>query len=104
MRNGIDAMEATPPGRSILEVSVKPLDGKEVQVSVSDRGCGLPEVGDEVLFEPFFSTKPMGMGLGLSISRSIIASHGGRLWYSKNSNGGTTFFFTLPVVGEATDD
>ena len=104
MRNGIDAMEATAPDRSILEVLVKPSKGEEVQVSVSDRGCGLPEVGDEVLFEPFFSTKTMGMGLGLSICRSIIASHGGRLWFSRNPKGGTTFFFTLPAVGEATDD
>jgi signal transduction histidine kinase len=73
-------------------------------VSVSDRGCGLPEVSEYELFEPFFTTKATGMGLGLSISRSIIASHGGRLWFSRNAKGGTTFFFTLPVAEEATND
>ena len=104
MRNAIDAMEATPPGRRILEVSVKSLGGKDVQVSVSDRGCGLPEVSDEVLFEPFFTTKTTGMGLGLSISRSIIASHGGKLWFSRNPKGGTTFHFRLPAVEETTND
>lgn len=102
MRNGIDAMEATPRESSILEVSVEPLDG-QVQVSVSDRGCGLPEVSEDALFEPFFTTKATGMGLGLSISRSIVASHGGRLWFLRNPKGGTTFFFTLPVVAEATN-
>ncbi len=69
-----------------------------VEVAVVDHGPGLePEVAER-LFEPFFSTKPSGLGLGLSISRSIVASHGGRLWHSANPGGGATFHFTLPAA------
>ena len=101
IRNGIDAMVETPPDRRTLEVRVDPGDEDEVTVSVADRGCGLPEVSEESLFEPFFTTKEAGLGLGLNISRSILAAHGGRLGFSKNPEGGTTFLFTLPSVRKA---
>ena len=104
IRNGIDAMANTPPGRRILEVQVTPGNNDEVQVSVSDQGCGIPETKDRSLFEPFFTTKEAGLGLGLNISRSIVAAHGGRLWFSRNPEGGTTFLFTLPTTREAEDD
>jgi two-component system sensor kinase FixL len=100
-RNGIDAMEDMPASRRILEIRVEAFQDGEIQLSVIDRGSGLPEVSDEELFEPFFSTKPHGLGVGLSISRSIVQSHGGRLWYSKNRHGGTTFSFTLPTCVES---
>jgi signal transduction histidine kinase len=104
IRNGIDAMIDTPPARRTLEIRTTPLDENEVQVSVTDQGCGLPETDEESLFEPFFTTKKAGLGLGLNISRRIISAHGGRLWFSRNPEGGTTFFFTLPTASETEDD
>ncbi len=98
IRNGVDAMRDETTIRRVLEVRVSAHDQAQVRVSVSDRGCGLPEVDEEQLFEPFFTTKPAGLGLGLSISRSIIRNHGGRLWFSREPEGGTTFNFTLPTV------
>jgi len=65
-------------------------------VSVVDRGTGIPADELERVFEPFFTTKEHGLGLGLSICRSIVATHGGRLWASNNENGGATFHLTLP--------
>jgi signal transduction histidine kinase len=64
---------------------------------VSDSGIGLPEAGLERIFQAFFTTKPDGTGMGLSISRRIIESHGGRLWASANAGRGATFQFTLPM-------
>ena len=80
------------------------LDEKGVQVSVTDQGCGIPETSDKTLFEPFFTTKKTGLGLGLNISRSIMSAHGGRLWFSRNPAGGTTFSFTLPISSENEDE
>jgi C4-dicarboxylate-specific signal transduction histidine kinase len=97
IRNGIDAMTDTPRERRTLEVRVALPDEDGVTVSVADQGCGLPEVSDESLFEPFFTTKETGLGLGLNISRSILAAHGSRLGFSRNPEGGTTFYFTLPL-------
>ena len=104
IRNGIDAMVDIPPDRRALEVQAIPLNEDEVRVAVTDQGCGLPEVSENDLFEPFFTTKEAGLGLGLNISRSIISAHGGRLWFSRNPEGGTTFLFTLPTASEAKDD
>jgi signal transduction histidine kinase len=72
-----------------------------VRVSVEDRGSGIRDVDAERLFETFYTTKANGMGLGLAISRSIIQTHGGRLWASPNSGPGATFTFVLPVGGDA---
>jgi len=104
IRNGIDAMMGTPPDRRTLEVRVASQDKNAVQVSVKDQGCGPSETSEKSLFEPFFTTKEAGLGLGLSISRSIISSHGGRLWFSRNPEGGSTFSFTLPTTSETKDD
>ena len=68
-----------------------------VKVAVRDRGTGLRHDQLEKMFEPFFTTKPDGLGMGLSISRSIIEAHAGRLWAENNSDRGATFYFTLPV-------
>jgi signal transduction histidine kinase len=67
-----------------------------ILIAVSDSGSGLPVDGSEHLFDAFFTTKPQGTGMGLSISRRIIESHGGRLWASANTVCGATFQFTLP--------
>jgi C4-dicarboxylate-specific signal transduction histidine kinase len=101
IRNGVDAMEGVSPSGGELEVSTRSQNNREAVVSVTDHGSGLPEVAEDELFEPFFTTKESGIGMGLSISRSIVEAHGGRLWFSKNRDGGTTFSFTIPFAGEA---
>ena len=98
IRNGIDAVEGVDP--EIREVLVRTeRDGPRwIRVSVKDNGCGLAKEAADNLFQPFFSTKREGMGMGLSISRSIIAAHRGRISFEPNPGPGTTFFFTLPVL------
>jgi two-component system sensor histidine kinase DctS len=96
VRNGMDAMAATPSGERRLEVRVA-RNGAAVTVAVADRGCGLtPEVRDR-MFQPFFTTKAGGMGMGLHICRSIMETHGGRVWAEPNPGGGTVFAFSLPL-------
>jgi two-component system sensor kinase FixL len=96
IRNGIDAMKEMPPERRRLDIFTSSNSPGEVVVSVKDRGCGLPEVSEGTLFEAFFTTKEQGMGMGLSICRTIVMAHGGRLWFSRDDDGGTTFSFTIP--------
>jgi C4-dicarboxylate-specific signal transduction histidine kinase len=96
--NGIDAMRgASGKPREVLAQASHPDNGM-VLVSVRDAGCGLPDDFETCVFEPFFSTKPDGLGIGLSISRSIVESHGGRLWAEANAGPGATFLFTIPVA------
>jgi two-component system, LuxR family, sensor kinase FixL len=102
IRNAMDAMEATH-ARDLM-ISVKPVDNNLVQVSVADSGSGIePEVAEQ-LFQPFITTKRHGMGVGLSISRTIIEAHGGRIWVEPNPGGGTIFHFTLVAVNEGDVD
>jgi two-component system sensor histidine kinase DctS len=96
MRNGMDAMVATPP--EVRELLVRTArDGGAVVVGVADRGCGLSPEIEAQLFEPFFSTKAEGMGMGLNICRSIMELHRGRVWAEPNPGGGTVFSFSLPL-------
>jgi PAS domain S-box-containing protein len=96
MLNGIDAMKGTTDGR---ELTIKSEAGDaQVLISVSDTGAGLPPEQAEQIFRAFFTTKDHGTGMGLPISRSIIESHGGRLWAAGNSGHGATFQFTLPAT------
>ena len=74
-------------------------DSKGVVVVVRDSGAGLGSKRLERLFEPFYTTKPQGMGMGLAICRSIIEAHGGKLWAIANEDRGATFQFTLPPSG-----
>jgi signal transduction histidine kinase len=76
------------------------LDDGSIEIAVADRGSGLPDEIAEHLFEPFHTTKRGGMGLGLSICRSIIEAHGGKLQYQPNDGGGAIFRVTLPVTPE----
>ena len=71
-----------------------------VTISVRDSGVGIDEKQRDILFDAFYTTKPEGMGIGLSISRSIIEDHGGRLWVTPNPDKGTTFSFTVPIYKE----
>jgi PAS domain S-box-containing protein len=93
MLNGIEAMK---DASGELTVTSKRTEDGQVLISVSDSGIGLPVGEVERIFEAFFTTKPQGTGMGLSISRRIIESHGGRLWAASNSGRGATFQFTLP--------
>ena len=100
MLNGIDAMKDMRPTGELTIRSERAADG-QVLISVSDTGVGLPPQQADEIFNAFFTTKPDGTGMGLPISRSIIESHGGRLWAAGNSGPGATFHFTLPVEVEA---
>ena len=97
VRNGLEAMDETPEEDRRLGVrSMRDGEGM-IQVDVRDCGKGIGAEDMERVFEPFFTTKPEGMGMGLSVSRSIVQAHGGRLWATANDNRGCTFHFTLPV-------
>ncbi len=99
LRNGLEAMDQAADGNRQLRVKTMLCDPDTVQVDVSDSGTGIQAEHLEQVFEPFFTTRPEGMGLGLAISRSIVQTHGGRLWATANRDRGCTFHFTLPVGG-----
>ncbi len=92
----LNAIEAMKDSGGELTVKSQLQDG-QLQFSVSDTGVGLPKEKMEQIFSAFFTTKPQGSGMGLSISRSIVESHGGRLWATANDGRGATFHFTLPT-------
>ena len=94
MLNGIEAMKETG---GVLTVKTGQGEGREVLISVSDTGVGLPAGRADEVFNAFFTTKPQGSGMGLAISRSIVESHGGRLWATSHDGRGATFHFTLPI-------
>ncbi len=100
IRNGMEAMAGTPEEQRVLRVAAE-ASGGEVVVSIADNGCGIAPEVREKLFTAFFTTKPEGMGVGLSICRSIVEFHRGRLWADDNahspSGSGTIFKFTLPL-------
>jgi PAS domain S-box-containing protein len=100
VRNAIDAVEALGHDRMAITIFTSLNDDCEVVVSVADRGDGIPQDVAPVLFTPFFTTKESGMGMGLSICNSIVAAHGGRLWYTPNPDRGSTFHFSLPIAIE----
>jgi PAS domain S-box-containing protein len=93
MLNAVEAMKGTG---GELTITSQMREGSELLIGVSDTGVGLPADNPEQIFEPFVTTKPHGTGMGLAITRSIVESHGGRLWAIANSGPGATFLFTLP--------
>jgi PAS domain S-box-containing protein len=95
MLNSIEAMKETG---GVLTVKTGRDEGGEVLISVSDTGVGLPAGRADEVFNAFFTTKPQGSGMGLAISRSIVESHGGRLWATSHDGRGATFHFTLPTA------
>jgi PAS domain S-box-containing protein len=98
MLNAIEAMKDTG-GDLTIRSRVIPEGG--LFISISDTGIGLPTGSAEQVFEPFHTTKPQGTGMGLTITRSIVESYGGRVWATANQDIGATFHFTLPCEGEA---
>ena len=102
MMNGMDAMVETTDRAKELLVNARG-DESEIVVRVEDSGVGLDTEAADKIFNPFFTTKPHGIGMGLSISRSIIESHEGRLWASPRPSGGAIFQFTLPVRSRDSD-
>jgi len=98
MRNATEAMQGCD--RKELLVTTSAPDDEKVTVSVADTGSGLSEEIAERLFQPFVTTKPAGMGVGLSISKRIIEAHGGEMWAEPNEGGGTVFRFTLQSAPE----
>jgi len=98
MMNAIDAVTGLPDATTrIVSVVTAPLNGSGVQVSVIDSGSGLPRGAEDQIFEPLFTTKPSGMGMGLPIARAIAESHGGTIHASNSSSGGAVFHLTLPL-------
>lgn len=95
-RNGLEAMEETPPERRRLVVELRRQRAGWLQVSVTDCGCGVLPERRPKLFRPFETTKPEGLGLGLSLCKTIIENHGGRLWYEPVTPNGSRFHFLLP--------
>jgi len=96
--NGVEAMRAVADRPRSLVVSSGVTEGGEVSMMVRDSAGGIEPAVLDRLFEPFFTTKPGGMGLGLSVCRSIVHSHGGRLWATRNEGAGTTFHVALPAL------
>jgi len=100
MMNALDAMDATPPDRRRLTVRSE-IKSDSLELSVQDAGAGLPENIDGRLFEPFVTTKTNGVGIGLTIARTIVEAHGGRLDARNNAEGGATFTVKLPCDGKS---
>jgi len=98
--NSIDAMKDVEGTRE-LTINSQRGENEQLVLSISDTGVGLPPQQADQIFNAFFTTKPHGTGMGLRISRSIVESHGGRLWAADNAPRGASFYFTLPSRGEA---
>jgi signal transduction histidine kinase len=97
MLNGIEAIKDMGTAGELTIKSRQQDDNRQVLISVGDTGVGLPPEQADQIFNAFFTTKSQGTGMGLTISRSIVESHGGRLWVTGNSGSGATFQFTLPT-------
>ena len=95
--NAVEAMSSVEEGARELSIATKQLETSDILVAVQDSGPGLDPEHLEQVFAPFYTTKTSGMGMGLSICRSIIAAHGGRLWAEANRPRGAIFQFTLPA-------
>src|SRR6266853_1622436 len=104
LRNASDAMAGVDDGRRQLLIRTARDDGDRVRLTVQDVGVGLEAHVMDKLFQAFYTTKSNGMGIGLSVSRSIIENHGGRLWGEPNDGPGATFAFSIPRVPERTTD
>jgi len=103
LQNAIDAMLATPADNRRLTVTTNHEGDGGIALSVADRGTGIPDYLQESAYVALFSTKEKGLGLGLSICRSVVEAHGGRIWHEANPDGGCVFHVTLPSESESGD-
>jgi two-component system, LuxR family, sensor kinase FixL len=103
IRNAVEAMIEIDTHERELTISTQEIDDDMLQLNVVDTGPGFKEGAETQLFQPFFTTKRQGMGVGLSISRTIVESHGGRIWAEPNPGGGAAFHFTLHAVKAEVD-
>ena len=101
VQNAIEAMAKNDPARRKLSIASTRAEEDTIIVSVSDQGRGIPADLGEQPYMPLFTTKMQGMGLGLSICRSVVEAHGGRIWHGKNVDGGCSFHFSLPPESDA---
>jgi two-component system sensor kinase FixL len=99
LRNAMDAMEVANTEWRSITVRARRKSKHAVEISVADLGPGVADEVTDTIFEPFVTTKPVGMGMGLSISHSIVESHGGSLRMARNVPSGAIFFFDLPTAG-----
>jgi signal transduction histidine kinase len=99
--NGIDAMKDNSSGNRIISIRTSRVE-KFAQLAVSDRGPGIPEGKLKEVFEPFFTSKAEGMGMGLSIARTIIEAHNGLISAKNRDHGGATFRIKLPISNDGT--
>jgi signal transduction histidine kinase len=97
----LNAIEAMKDCGGALTISSRVNSEGQLIVSISDTGVGLPAESEELIFNPFHTTKPQGTGMGLTITRSIVEAYGGRVWATANRSAGATFHFTLPGQTEA---
>ena len=105
LRNGMEAMRSVDCRHGdTITLGTRLRDDGDVEIQVVDSGCGVSKAAAQKIFTPFSTTKETGTGMGLSISRSIVTSHGGQLDFQNNNSSGATFFFTLPVAAEESDD
>jgi signal transduction histidine kinase len=96
--NGIESMATTADGQRKILGSTALRDGQSAEISISDSGPGIPAENLKRIFEPFFTTKEHGMGMGLSIVRTIVEAHGGEIWAENQSGGGATFHVNLRLA------
>ena len=97
LTNALDAMDDQPVDARTIAISTRPVNSNKIVVSISDSGSGIPPDTIEAIFSPFHTTKSTGMGLGLSICKSIIDAHGGKIFAENNPDGGAIFSFILPI-------
>jgi two-component system sensor kinase FixL len=99
LRNAMDAMNAANTQRRLIVIEASRKSNHAVEISITDSGPGVAAEVTDTIFEPFVTTKPLGMGMGLSISRSIVESHGGKLRMVRSVRSGAIFIFDLPTTG-----
>jgi signal transduction histidine kinase len=96
--NGMDAIESAPGGQRRITVMTARTTSRMAEISIFDSGPGVPAEKLSEVFEPFFTSKDQGMGMGLSIARTIVEAHGGRIWAENRAEGGAVFRITLPLA------